>query len=102
MMEGTPIDRRDPTAFTLIVMHDPFRPQLIRSAVIVGVVRVEGQDETFLQPNGLMLQVAKRAGAREAQSVRIIEVLEIGVDPGGCHGFAPIPAFSTALAGSDS
>jgi hypothetical protein len=83
MAERTPIDRCNPAALALIVMHDTFGPDLVRSAVIVRIVGVEGQDETLLEPNLLALQVAMRAGARETQPVRIIQILEIGVDSGG-------------------
>ena len=51
MTQGAPIDRRHPASLALIEMHHTFGPQLIRLAVIVRVVGVEGQDETFLEPD---------------------------------------------------
>src|SRR5690349_4104931 len=99
MTERIPVDGRNPASLILIVMHDTFRPQLIRAAAIVRIVRIEGQDETFSQSNFLEFQITMRADASQAQPVRIVQVLEIGVDSGGSHGFAPTTAHGVRLLG---
>ncbi len=53
MLKGRPINGRDPAAFVLVEVNDPFRAEFIRPPSIVGVIHVTGQDQSFTQLNPL-------------------------------------------------
>ena len=71
-------------------MHHAFRSKLIWLTFVVGISRAEGEDETLEQFNTLMGQILDGAYTRQAQSVEIIQVLEVGVNPARVHQLARI------------
>src|SRR5262249_50978830 len=62
------------------------REQLIRLAVIRGIVRVQGEPHPFAQLETLPFQIASGAGAGQAQAIVVVQVLKIRVHAWISHG----------------
>src|SRR6266446_6785817 len=92
MTDCGPIDCCNPTLPIFIIVNNTFRAQFIRLTVIVRVISVEGEDQSLLQLDTLTPQVLARAGTSQPQPVAVIEILEIGINPGKGHTFPPITA----------
>jgi hypothetical protein len=49
MAQSTPIDGCNPTILFLVVIDYPFDKTLIGMPRIIGIIGIEGEDETLLQ-----------------------------------------------------
>jgi hypothetical protein len=89
MPNRLPIDGRDPTILGGVEMHHPVRQEFVRLAVVRGVIGVEREGHPLAKLERLSFQVPTRAGAGQAQTVFIVEVLEVSVHVRVSHEVTP-------------
>jgi hypothetical protein len=89
MAEGRPVDGRHPAVLLRVILHDALDPQLIRLALVVGVIAAEGEDEPFAQTKAVALQVLGGPRAGEFQPVVLVQILEVRADAGSSPRLSP-------------
>jgi hypothetical protein len=79
MAQGVPIDLRDPALLFRIPVNHTIREQIIRLPGVIRVIGVERQHQAIPKLDVLSGKVFLGSRAGQAQTVEIVEVLEVGI-----------------------
>src|SRR4051794_32081742 len=89
MMNAGPVDRRHPAVLVIRVRHDAVGAQLVRTPLVVGVVRIQGENQAVAEFDVLPGQVFDGADAVQTEPPFGVGILKVRINSWMCHCIAP-------------